>query len=97
MGLLGLMAACAPGRRPGGRIVTYWRRRADRAMAVAVAGELAWCIRRNGAPDFPDPVLREAGEITIPGDVPYRPQSVVEAYKPIRARMPPFTVEGATL
>ncbi|WP_329080776.1 MULTISPECIES: hypothetical protein [unclassified Streptosporangium] len=53
----------------------------------AVYRELIACLRRNGVPNFPDPVVNDDGSIEVSSAVPI-PESAEKACEAVAARLP---------
>jgi hypothetical protein len=61
--LVATLAACSRGGEGGENGASA------RAQVEPVYRELAQCIRNNGYPDFPDPVVKDDGTVELPPDV----------------------------
>ncbi|WP_327581704.1 hypothetical protein OHA25_37825 [Nonomuraea sp. NBC_00507] len=78
---LAVLVACGDGGASAGRADTP-------EEAMAVMRELSTCLRANGLPQFPDPVLDQSGEPGFPSGAPTPPQSALNVCKSITDRLP---------
>jgi len=84
LGAAGLaLAAC------GGGHDSATATRTTNQQTLVVLRQLARCVRANGLPGFPDPIVRNDGVPAFPDSAPRVPPAAQQACRTIAARIPP--------